>query len=112
MSADPGQERPDEGSAFAEPEGVPKIIAEIVEEVAEAALASAQEEASRKLDEAQAFENRFTGEQCEVLRDLRRLFQSLLRPQPLLEAASHSTRPFPPRPPRIARVEAVTFASS
>jgi hypothetical protein len=74
---------------------VPKIIAEIVEEVAEAALASAQEQASRGLDEAQAFENRFTRDQCEVLRRLSRLFQSLLRPRELLEAAGDS-RPFPP----------------
>jgi hypothetical protein len=104
MTSDPGREGPDDGKAFAEPEGVPKVVEEIVEEFVEAPLAPAHDDPSRRdMDEAGGFRGRLTRHERDVLHDLLRLHRSLRGPQALLETAGNFTRPFPPRPTFISR---------
>jgi hypothetical protein len=94
MTIDPGQEGPNDGKAFAEPEGVPKIV--------EAALTPAHDEAPRgELDQTEGFGRHLTRYQHDVLNDLLRLHRSLRGPQTLLETAGNLGRPPFPPPSRI-----------
>lgn len=96
MISEPRHERPDEGKAFAEPEGVPKIVEEIVEHV-EAVLAPVHADAShREPDGDDDSDDVLNRRQLAALHHLVRLHRTLRGPQALLETAGNFNRPFPP----------------
>jgi hypothetical protein len=103
MNSDPRHEGPDDGKAFAEPTGIPKIVDEIVEHV-EAAVehvehkfAPAHTDTSHpEPDGDEDPDNVLNKHQLAALHDLRRLHRTLRGPQGLLESAGHFNRPFPP----------------
>ena len=99
MISDSRHEGPDEGKAFAEPTGVPKIVEEIVEHV-EHVLTPAHTDASHhpEPDGDEDPGNVLNRHQLDALHDLRRLHRTLRGPQAPLETAGHFTRPFPVRP--------------